>query len=105
MLHAKEKIRSGNIDDALGQLNDLLVDENEALGEAALARINTLKALGHFVQADDEEAIAAFERVVGSACAVVCSDQAFVGTGVANRQRSPRPAVFRFRHAHGRGSL
>ena len=96
MLNAREEIRSGNIVNALDSLNDLLADENEELGAAASARIHTLVALGHVAEANDREAIAAFERVVRSACAVVCSDQAFGGAGVGSRQRAARPAVLEF---------
>lgn len=96
MSDAKEEIRSGNVEDALGKLNDLLADESEELGAAASARIHTLMALGHLAEANDREAIAAFDRVVRSACAVVCSDQAFGGAGVGSRQRSARPAVLEF---------
>ncbi|MCY4056763.1 MAG: hypothetical protein OXG44_02050, partial [Gammaproteobacteria bacterium] len=96
MLNAREEIRSGNIEDALDSLNDLLADENEELGAVASARIHTLMALGHLAEANDREAIAAFDRVVRSACAVVCSDQAFGDAGVGSRQRSARPAVLEF---------
>ena len=96
MLNAREDIRSGNIVDAFDNLNDLLADEKEELGAVASARIHALMALGHLAEANDREAIAAFERVVGSACAVICSDQTFATTRVAGRQRPPRPAVFEF---------
>lgn len=97
MLDAKEKIRTGNIDGALEKLSDLLADEDEKLGTVASAQIYTLMALGHSAQADDRKALAAFERVVGSACAVICSDLAFVGVRGVNRLRAPpRPAVFEF---------
>ncbi|MCY3623794.1 MAG: tetratricopeptide repeat protein [Gammaproteobacteria bacterium] len=96
MLNAKEGIRSGNIEDAFDKLNDLLVDEDEELGAVASARIHALMALGHVAEANDREAIAAFERVVGSACTVICTDQAFVATRVVSRHGPPRPAVFKF---------
>ena len=95
VMDARERIRSGRVEDALDRLNDLLVDEGEELGAVASARIHTLMALGHIARADDREAIAAFERVVGSACTVICSDQTFVGKSV-NRRTSPRPAVMDF---------
>ena len=97
VMDARERIRSGRVEDALDKLNDLLVDEGEELGAVASARIHTLMALGHIARAEDREAIAAFERVVGSACTVICSDWAFVGKSV-NRRTSPRPAVMRFPH-------
>ena len=98
MADAKEEIRSGKVDEALDTLNDLLADADEELDALASARIHTLMALGHFAQADDREAMAAFNRVVRSACATVCSDETLSGTGVASRRpyRAPRPAVFEF---------
>ena len=96
MLDAEEEIRAGRIEDALEKLDDLLVDVDEELGGLASARIHALIAMGHVAQADDREAIAAFERVLGSACAVICSDKALVGAGVVSRHSPPRPAAFKF---------
>ena len=96
MLDAKEEIRAGNVENALEQLDDLLADADEELGTVASARIHALMALGHIAQADDREAIAAFERVVGTACAVICSDEALANAGVVSRNSPPRPAAFKF---------
>ena len=96
MVDAEEEIRAGKIEDALEKLDDLLVDVDEELGGVASARIHALIAMGHVAQADDRQAIAAFERVVGSACAVICSDKALAGARVVSPHSSPRPAAAKF---------
>ena len=96
MLDAEQEIRAGKIEDALEKLDDLLVDADEELGGLASARIHALMAMGHVAQADDREAIAAFERVVGSACAVICSDKALANAGVVSRNNQLRPAAVKF---------
>ena len=96
MLDAEEQIRSGKIEDALEKLDDLLIDVDEELGGVVSARIHALIAMGHVAQADDREAIAAFERVAGSACAVICSDKALAGARVVSRYSPPRPAAAKF---------
>ncbi|MDE0660645.1 MAG: hypothetical protein OXI79_13460 [Gammaproteobacteria bacterium] len=93
---AKEEIRAGNVEAAIGMLSSIL-DDGEDLGALAAARIYTLLALGHFAQSDDRQAMGAFNHVVGTACANVCSPETMGRTADRRRHFNPiRPALYEF---------
>ena len=93
---AKEEIRAGNVEAAIDMLSEIL-DDGENLGTMAAARIYTLLALGHFAQSDDRQAENAFNHVVGTACASVCSPEAMTRTADRRRHFKPmRPALYQF---------
>ena len=89
---------AGDVQDALDLLNQLLDDDGENLGTLASVRIYAGTALGTLGHVDDQVAIAAFNEVVGAACATVCAEQAPPGTASPRRRHyNPlRPAVFQF---------
>ncbi|MDE0421036.1 MAG: tetratricopeptide repeat protein [Gammaproteobacteria bacterium] len=97
-LNPKEKEQSGDVQEALDLLNQLLDDEEEDLGTFASARIYTVMALGQLAQADDQGAVTAFNEVVVAACATVCIPRATQATATSRRRHYPplRPKVFQF---------
>ena len=93
---AKEEIRAGNVKAAIDMLNQIL-DDGEDLGDTVVARVYALLALGHFSQADDRRARSAFNHVVSTACANVCSPDTLGRTADRRRHYNPmRPALYRF---------
>ena len=94
--HAREEIRAGDLGDAIETLNRIL-DDGENLGTVAAVRIYTLLALGHFARADDRQAMSAFNHVVGTACAHVCSPETLARPVPGRRHHNPmRPALSQF---------
>ena len=80
---AKDEIRAGNVQAAINMLDQIL-DESEALGTLAVARVYMLLAIGHFAQSDDRRALSAFNHVVNRACTNIC----WTGTaGAADERR------------------
>lgn len=93
---AKNEIRAGNVQVAIDMLDRILV-EGEELGALAAARIYTLLALGHFAQSDDEQALDAFNEVVGTACTNVCWSETARAADDRRRHFNPiRPNVYGF---------